>query len=206
MEDPSTSPACTESGDGRDLPVAVAAAAIRRVTAAILTGRGLGDDEADVSVRLEALADRLGALTVSEPASTRRTAGPVRDSPVTGPKNAVALPVCLSVDDVGVVGSVANFGAAYQGPPGFLHGGMAALVLDVALAVAYRQAAAPGLTAELVLQYRRPTPLHTDVTIRAQHTSVSGRTGWARGEILLDDEVCVSAEGRFVTPAPRVTS
>jgi acyl-coenzyme A thioesterase PaaI-like protein len=123
---------------------------------------------------------------------------PGRYSPVVGSRNALSAPVRWREVDEGVEGTV-TFDVLYQGPPGFVHGGIAALILDVALARACARAGAVGPTAGLTLRYHHPTPLYRELTIRARHESLDGRKSSARGEIRCGDQVCISAEGLFVT-------
>ena len=53
-----------------------------------------------------------------------------RHNPVTGPENAVAPPLHMKLcPDKAIVG-VTTLGLQYQGPPGNVHGGIAALLLD----------------------------------------------------------------------------
>ncbi len=191
-----------EPGDGVGaLPADVVAQALRRVTAALLSAPELGGDEVVIADRLIGLATRLEVLTSVDSSDTPRTPGVVRDSPVTGAKNALSAPLRLGRGSDRSVEGVASFGLAYEGRPGSLHEGVAPVILDVALALAHRLVARPGLTAELVLDFLRPVPLNIELTIRARPTWVSGRQGCARGEILVAEEVCIRAAGRFVTPS-----
>jgi acyl-coenzyme A thioesterase PaaI-like protein len=117
---------------------------------------------------------------------------------VTGPENAIAPPLhLLARPDHSVVG-VTTLGLQYQGPPGHIHGGISALLLDDALGVANFCAGAPGMTAMLTLRYRRPTPLFTPLTVTARQLSVDGRKIRTSGEITAHGEVCVEAEGLFI--------
>ena len=54
------------------------------------------------------------------------------------------------------------------------------------------------MTAQLTLRYRKPTPLFTPLTVRAQQVSVDGRKIRAAGTISAHGEVCVEAEGLFI--------
>jgi acyl-coenzyme A thioesterase PaaI-like protein len=126
-----------------------------------------------------------------------------RHNPVTGPENAIAPPLHLRArPDRSVVG-VTTLGLQYQGPPGNVHGGISALLLDDSLGVANFSAGAPGMTAQLSLRYRRPTPLFEPLTITARQVSVDGRKIRTVGSISARGEVCVEAEGLFIhVPIP----
>jgi len=104
--------------------------------------------------------------------------------------------------DGSVVGTV-TLHLPYQGPPGYVHGGVSALLLDHTLGVANFWAGASGRTGELTLRYHRPTPLFTELAVRGRQTSVDGRKIRTEGEIsTADGTVCVSAKGLFITPRP----
>ncbi len=94
-----------------------------------------------------------------------------------------------------------HLGALYEGPPGLVHGGVSALVLDQVLGEAAAVGGAPGMTGRLTLHYRRPTPLG-DLAVSARLESHEGRKAVVRGELrTADGQVTVEAEGLFILPA-----
>src|SRR6202162_5887783 len=68
-----------------------------------------------------------------------------------------------------------TFGAAYEGPPSFVHGGWIACAFDEVLGIANIVAGHPGMTARLTVHYRRPTPLFHELRFRAALERVEGR-------------------------------
>lgn len=132
--------------------------------------------------------------------------GVTRHDPVTGPENAIAPPLhLLGREDGSVQGRVA-LGMPYQGPPGCVHGGVSALVLDHTLGVANHWAGRSGMTGTLTLRYHRPTPLFEQLAVTARQVSVDGRKIRTTGEITAGGAVCVSADGVFIDkhlPRPR---
>jgi acyl-coenzyme A thioesterase PaaI-like protein len=90
----------------------------------------------------------------------------------------------------------------HRGPPGFLHGGIAATVLDETMAsVGWAMDDVPCVTATLELKYRRPVPLDgRPVRIEAWRDRVEPRKMQrVQGRLLLaDGTVCVEASGIFV--------
>jgi acyl-coenzyme A thioesterase PaaI-like protein len=189
--------------------VADAADAVRRTLTAVLRTRRDLPGLTDIAARVHALADDLGKR--AEPARDRvermwnGESGGARHSPVSGTRNAAALPVFWERREDGSVEGRATFTVAYQGPAGFVHGGVSALILDVGLAVANRHAGTAGMTAGLTIRYHRPTPLYRELEIAAWRESIEGRKIRSRGEIRVDGEVCVSAEGLFVAPRSGVS-
>lgn len=194
------------TGTPRDHGADAAVTAARRVIAALLrTGDGPAGRIDDITARLDAVADDLDrhADGVEPPElDIWASEGMARRDPVTGPRNAIAPPLQLSGRRDGSVHGVVSLGLAYQGPPGHVHGGISALLLDHALGVANGYAGSRGMTGQLQLRYHRPTPLFVPLTVTARQVRVEGRKIWAEGSISVDGTPCVSTEGLFVAPRP----
>ncbi|MEZ5169889.1 MAG: PaaI family thioesterase [Acidimicrobiia bacterium] len=118
-------------------------------------------------------------------------------SPQIGAENPLSVPVTIDVVDRRVVGHV-TFTAPYEGPPGFVHGGVIASVFDELLGVANVEGEAPGMTAKLTVRYRRPTPLHRPAVFEAWHERRQGRRFVAHATLHVDGELTCEAEGLFV--------
>ena len=120
---------------------------------------------------------------------------------VVGLRNPVAppLPIVHDAAEEGRVHADFHLGAAYEGPPSLVHGGVASLVLDQMLGEAAGAGGRPGMTATLTLHYRQPTPLG-DLRAEAWIERAEGHKTWARGHILGPDGVTVEAEGLFILP------
>ena len=86
---------------------------------------------------------------------------------------------CGSTDDV--MYGRATFGSAYEGPPGCVHGGYVAAAFDEVLGSAQSLAGRPGMTVRLTVNYRNPTPLHTELTFAGRVTQVDGRKTFTEG-------------------------
>ena len=120
-------------------------------------------------------------------------------SPVIGHANPLAPPIEIEIAD-GVVAGRAHFGAAYEGPPGCVHGGFIAAAFDDVLGVAQSLSGSGGMTGTLTVRYRRPTPLHSDVTFEARLDRVEGRKIFTAGVLKgPDGEVTAEAEAVFIT-------
>ena len=91
---------------------------------------------------------------------------------------------------------------AHRGPPGFLHGGMAATVLDETMAaLGWALDGVPCLTATLELRYRHSVPLDGNpLRIEAwRERAEPRRTQRVKGRLLLaDGTLAVEATGIFV--------
>ena len=97
-----------------------------------------------------------------------------------------------------------TFGAAYEGPPSFVHGGWVACAFDEVLGIANIVAGNPGMTARLTVHYRKPTPLFRELVLRAWVERVEGRRIMSRAEMYDGDTLTAEADGLFVQPRPEV--
>lgn len=87
---------------------------------------------------------------------------------VVGVRNAIAPPVVLEWSDDATVRSEVDLGAAYEGPPSCVHGGVSALLLDHLMGECASAAHTRLIvTGTLTLRYRRPLPLGR-IRMRAQ--------------------------------------
>ncbi len=57
----------------------------------------------------------------------------------------------------------------HQGPPGYIHGGIIATLLDEAMSKLNRPLGLLAMTRHISIDYLRPAPLHTPLTLLARH-------------------------------------
>jgi acyl-coenzyme A thioesterase PaaI-like protein len=113
--------------------------------------------------------------------------------------NPIFPPLRLDFDEAGVLHGTATLGLAYEGPPGCAHGGVLSLLLDQLLGQVNLRHGLPAMTGSLMVRYRRPTPLLTELGLEADPPArVSGRRHVTRGRIRCAGEITVEAEGVFV--------
>ena len=122
-------------------------------------------------------------------------------SPMLGHANPLAPPIEIWMEGEQVVGR-ARFDAAYEGPPGCVHGGYVAAAFDELLGSTQSLSGAPGMTARLTVNYRSPTPLHTELRFVGNLDSVEGRKIHVSGELWAGDVLCAEAEGLFISMKP----
>ncbi|MFC4906344.1 PaaI family thioesterase [Actinomadura gamaensis] len=179
------------------------AARVRELAAAVVLTDVEIDELAAVGAQVEALTARLGAARREAPPVARYGGrGRLRHvtNPVTGPGNPFAPPVEVEFTEAGAR-AVVTLGHVYEGPPTFVHGGVAAMVLDQVLGMAAGSKGRPGVTASLELKYRRPTPVGVPLTIEAEVTGSSGRRSHVEGRILNPEGLpTVEATALFITP------
>jgi acyl-coenzyme A thioesterase PaaI-like protein len=119
-------------------------------------------------------------------------------SPLSGLSNPVSPPMKLEAVEGRIRGEVV-FGAAYEGPPGHVHGGFVAAAFDEVLGFAQALTGNPGMTAGLTIRYRRPTPLGIALRFDAGVDRVEGRKIFASGTLFAGAVVTAEAEGVFVS-------
>lgn len=120
-------------------------------------------------------------------------------SPVIGRSNPLAPPVEVEIDDGRVLGR-AVFGSAYEGPPNCVHGGYIAAAFDEVLGMTQSMSGAPGMTANLTVNYRKPTPLYQELRFEGELVRVDGRKIFTAGRVRRPDgEVTAEAEGLFIS-------
>lgn len=94
------------------------------------------------------------------------------------------------------------------GHPGIVHGGLLATVLDEGLGRCCFKSLPHSIavTANLKIDYRKPTPAGSFLVLRAQTTKVEGRKAWVKGHLESlaapgeTPTVFAEAEGLFVSP------
>jgi acyl-coenzyme A thioesterase PaaI-like protein len=126
-------------------------------------------------------------------------------SPLVGEVSPIAPPVEWTYIDGKIVGH-GTYHAAYEGPPGYVHGGWVALTFDEILGMSNIASGHPGMTATLKVRYLRPTPLHRRVDLEGWTERVEGRRIVAKGRMVVDGETTAEAEGLFVTIDPELAA
>jgi acyl-coenzyme A thioesterase PaaI-like protein len=157
----------------------------------------------DANGKIEALTELLG--------SERRTVTTLRHestgrplawaNPAVGLRNAIAPPMVIHHEDDGRCWSEFSLTGAYEGPPGWVHGGICALVLDHLLGeAASDRLTKPKFTGTISLRYLRGTPLGP-LRAEAAVEREEGVKTFAKGYLIDADGVTVEAEGVFIRPA-----
>ena len=92
--------------------------------------------------------------------------------------------------------SVSEF---YEGPPGYLHGGIIATLLDEAMSKANRAHGVTAMTRQMSVEYLRPVPSNASIRIDAHVTRSEGRKHWTKAHIQNSDgKILAEATGLFI--------
>lgn len=173
-------------------------------------------DLIDATIRTEADAETVAAATAQIDAVTarlrdRQIDGPFGlrvtadgeqmpwGNPVIGVRNPMAPPLTVHKDGDGRAFTDFHLGAAFEGPPGHVHGGIAALVLDHLLGEAASHGRTPRLTGTISLRYLRLTRLGS-LHAEARIERTEGVKAFVTGHLADEDGVTVEADGVFIAP------
>lgn len=91
----------------------------------------------------------------------------------------------------------------FEGPPGHVHGGIIATILDEAMGKVNRQKGIVALTRRMSVDYLQPVPLGVKLRAVGWEVRQQGRKHFHAGEIRsLDGTVLARSEGMFVAIDP----
>ncbi|MGY4708928.1 PaaI family thioesterase [Mycolicibacterium sp. CBM1] len=178
------------------------AEAVRRlVDASVHTGA-----DADVMERARQLVDEVTEMLASTPTDRPRilrhadTGLPVVwRNPAVGQHNPIAPPMNVRHEN-GRFFSEFTLGPVYEGPPGLVHGGVCALLLDQLLGeAATDRLSMPMFTGTITLKYLRGTPLGP-LRAEAWVERTEAYKTYARGILADTQGATVEAEGVFIMP------
>ena len=120
-----------------------------------------------------------------------------------GPANPWSLKLVFAVE-VGEDGGVraeapVRLTRLHEGPPGFIHGGVVAALMDEAMGKLMVGLGTLAVTRHMEVDYLRPSPLETDLRLVGAHVRRDGRKIFNRAELLGGDGVVLArATGLFL--------
>jgi acyl-coenzyme A thioesterase PaaI-like protein len=175
---------------------------VRELIDATIRTEADADEVAAVAAEIDALTARLRTNQIDGAYGVRYTTGGDRmawGNPVVGIRNPIAPPLVIEHDADG--GAFTDFvmGAPYEGPPGHVHGGVSALVLDHLLGEAASDGITPRFTGTITMRYLRTTRLGR-LHAEARIDRTEGVKTYVVGHLADDEGVTVEAEGVFITP------
>jgi uncharacterized protein (TIGR00369 family) len=96
-----------------------------------------------------------------------------------------------------------NLTRTHEGPPGYIHGGIIATLMDEAMSKLSRPLGLLAMTRNLQVDYLRPCPLHIPLTLTARHLRREGRKLFQAAELHHPDgTLLASATGLFLAIDP----
>jgi uncharacterized protein (TIGR00369 family) len=116
-----------------------------------------------------------------------------------GQINPVGLHLEFFLAEDGSVVSLPAVPDTYEGPPGYLHGGIIATLLDEAMSKAVRARGFIAMTRKLDVDYLRPVPSRAAIRIEGRVERNEGRKHWVEARILNEEgTVLATGKGLFI--------
>ena len=120
-----------------------------------------------------------------------------------GQENRTGLRLKFFVDDEHRIVCPIRIPRRFEGPPGHVHGGVIATLLDEAMSKANRQFGIVAMTRHMEVEYLKPVPLLTSLELSARHLSASGRRHRCEAQLLDSSEtVLAHASAIFIEVRP----
>ena len=144
---------------------------------------------------------------VSEAALIERGRNFLARSPMMGSINPIAVPLVITSVQEGEQATVearVTFTNTYEGAPGCVHGGFIASAFDEVLGVAQSASGNPGMTANLSVDYRSPTPISRELVFRGWCERIDGRKIYTRGTVHHGVTLCAEATALFIAMRPEL--
>lgn len=128
--------------------------------------------------------------------------------PISGNCNAVSprMQYFLNEQEHRLLGKV-TFKAAYEGPPGLVHGGYIAACMDemFGIAVSHSDIKEPCMTGTLKVIYRAPVPLLQEITYQSWVEKQEGRKVFAKCTVTdSNNNLCCEGEAIFLKIDPSI--
>jgi acyl-coenzyme A thioesterase PaaI-like protein len=150
---------------------------------------------------------------MSPPDTTRHTPVSLESNPAIderanhcfgcGPANPQGLHLIFSTDTSDKAHPIAtahfNLDRLHEGPPGHIHGGVVATLLDEAMSKLNRPLNVLAMTRHMEVDYLRPVPLYQPLVLVRRHISREGRKLFHQAEIQTPNgEVLARAKALFI--------
>jgi uncharacterized protein (TIGR00369 family) len=116
-----------------------------------------------------------------------------------GPANTTGLRLEFFLAPDGSVVSFPNVAPAFDGHPGYLHGGIIATLLDEAMSKAVRALGKMAMTRKIEIEYLRPVPSGVVLRLEGRIVGNEERKHWIEARVLNErGTVLAQAQGLFV--------
>jgi uncharacterized protein (TIGR00369 family) len=121
-----------------------------------------------------------------------------------GPANPSGLQLDFLLAEDGSVVCLTAVSNAFEGHPGYLHGGVIATLLDEAMSKSVRARGLSAMTGQMNIHYHRPVPSHTPIRLEGRLVRSEGRKHWTEAKILNPTGTeLAEAKGLYIELRPR---
>lgn len=172
--------------------------ATRRLAAAV--GRTDVDDEAmrRMATQIEALVPPLEEHAYDRVPRTLFDAAVGADEYTWQVHNPAMPGIRMRFIDGEARAELPGLGHLYEGPEGYVHGGVSAMLMDCMLSSVVQYHGFRAVTGSLTTDYRRPTPLERPLTLTSRVVELSERKAITSGELICDGVVTIEARALMI--------
>ena len=116
-----------------------------------------------------------------------------------GPASAIGLHLEFLLAEDGAVVCLPTIPECFEGPPGYLHGGIIATLLDEAMSKTVRARGLKAVTGRMEIDYRRPVRSAAPIRLEGRLLRSEGRKHWTEARILdARGHMLAEAKGIFI--------
>lgn len=116
-----------------------------------------------------------------------------------GQASKTGLRLKFFTDEAGRILSRVKVPKRFEGPPGYMHGGAIATLMDEAMSKANRARGVTAMTRHMEVEYLRPVPLGVPLLLEGRLISADGRKHFCEAELTsAEGRVLAKAKGMFV--------
>ena len=121
-----------------------------------------------------------------------------------GQANPTGLNLEFLLAEDGSVVSMAQIPDTFEGPVGYVHGGIIATLMDEAMSKAVRAQGFTAMTRHIEVDYLRPVPSASAIRVEGRVVRDEGRKHWVEAKILDEKGTTLAhAKGVFIDVRPR---
>lgn len=117
-----------------------------------------------------------------------------------GPANPEGLHLVFTLDpEAQTATALVNLTRNHEGPPGYIHGGIIATLMDEAMSKLNRPLGVLAMTRHMEVDYLRPSPLGRDLVLTGRHIRREGRKLFHEAELqTAGGSILAKARGVFI--------
>ena len=116
-----------------------------------------------------------------------------------GPASEIGLHLEFLLAEDGAVVCLPMIPKCFEGPPGYLHGGIIATLLDEAMSKSVRARGLKAVTGRMEIDYRRPVRSAAPIRLEGRLLRSEGRKHWTEARILdARGHMLAEAKGIFI--------
>lgn len=116
-----------------------------------------------------------------------------------GPANPIGLHLDFLLAEDGTVVCLPTIPDRFEGPPGFVHGGIIATMLDETMSKSLRALGLTTMTRQMEVEYLRPVHSGAPIRVEGRRVRSEGRNHWTQARILSErGRVLAEAKALFI--------